>query len=114
MNEGLWTVVFSSGGIAAGGVIYLANGRVLGGDSQYFYKGSYVYDPKTGTFQGIVEVAAFVSGAVTVFGMPISGYSLEVKGTVSGDSATATAHVREWPTARLQMQLVRRAEKITA
>ena len=112
MNEGLWTVVFSSGGIAGGGIIYLANGRALGGDSQYFYRGSYVYDSKASTFQATVEVIAFVSGAVTVFGMPISAYSLDVKGTVSGDSATATAQVREWPTAKLQMQLVRRADKI--
>lgn len=112
MIEGLWTAVFSSGGIAGAGVIYLSNGRALGGDNQYFYQGSYSYEPATRRLEAKLNVSAFVKGAISVFGIPLSSFTLNLVGTVSGESATASGHVSELRPTSIQIQLVKRTGKI--
>jgi len=112
MKEGLWTAVFNARGISGAGVIYLANGQALGGDSLYYYKGSYEFDEATGRLQANLKATAFVAGAIPVFGIPASSFNLNINGVVSGDTATATGIVSEIPTVRMQINLVKRADKI--
>jgi hypothetical protein len=112
MIEGLWTAVFSSGGISGAGVIYLSDGQAVGGDNQYFYNGPYTFDQSSGLLQAKLRVTAFVRGAIAVFGRPISAFTLDLKGTVSGDTATAVGSVSELPTLTIQVQLIRRIAKI--
>jgi len=112
MVEGLWTAVFSSGAIAGAGVVYLSDGHAVGGDNQYFYHGSYDFDSGTGRLHAKLKVTAFVRGAIAVFGIPISSFDLDLKGTVSGDNATALGVVSELPSLNIQIHLVKRAGKI--
>src|SRR5580704_10656814 len=112
MIEGLWTAVFSSGSIAGAGVIYLTDGEALGGDNQYFYKGPYTFDARTGQLSANLQVTAFVKGAIAVFGAPISSFTLNLRGTVTGDSATVIGTVSEMPSMRIQIQLVKRAGRV--
>lgn len=114
MIEGLWTAVFSSGAIAGAGVIYLSDGQALGGDNQYFYKGPYTFDPRTGLLSAKLQVTAFIKGAIAVFGAPIPSFTLELRGTVAGDKATAAGSVLEMPSVKVQIQLVKRAGRINA
>jgi hypothetical protein len=113
MIEGLWTVVFSSGSIAGAGVIYMTDGQAVGGDNQYFYKGPYTFDSRTRLLHARLQVTAFVRGAIAVFGVPIASFTLELAGTVTGDSATASGSVLEMPSMKIQIQLVKRAGKVT-
>jgi hypothetical protein len=112
MIEGLWTAVFSSGPIAGAGVIYLTDGEAVGGDSQYFYIGSYTFDPQLHALRARLQVTAFVKGAVTVFGAPIPSFTLELIGTVTGNSATAAGSVVGIPSVKMQLQLVKRSNRI--
>jgi len=114
MIEGLWTGVFSSGSISGAGVIYLANGQAVGGDNQYFYKGPYTYDPQTCLLRAKLQVTAFIRGAIAVFGVPIPSFTLELKGTISGDNAKVTGSVMEMPSVTIQIHLVKRSGKINS
>jgi len=112
MVEGLWTAVFSSGPIAGAGVIYLTDGEAVGGDSQYFYIGSYTFDPQVRVLRARLQVTAFIKGAITVFGAPIPSFTLELIGTVTGNSATATGSVVGIPSVKMQVQLLRRSNRV--
>lgn len=114
MIEGLWTAVFSSGAIAGAGVIYLTDGQVVGGDNQYFYRGPYTFDSRTGLLSARLQVKAFIKGAIAVFGAPIPSFTLDLSGTVVGDKATATGSVLEMPSVKIQIQLVKRTGRINA
>lgn len=111
MIDGLWTVIFSYGQFAGGGVVYLDNGTAVGGDGQYFYLGGYSIDPVTRSFKVNLEVRAFVAGAVTVFGLPLPQFSLAVEGHLSGNAASARGSVLEYPSYQISMQLFRRWQK---
>jgi hypothetical protein len=111
MIEGLWTAVFSSGSISGAGVIYLSDGRAVGGDSQY-YDGSYTFETETGRLEAQLRVTAFVRGAITLFGAPIPAFTLKLSGSVSDRNASASGMVFEFPSLRLQVQLIKRAAKI--
>lgn len=108
MIEGLWTVVFSSGNMAGGGVVHLQNGTVTGGDAQYYYLGRYSFDEKTLTFRATLDIRAFVNGAIAVFGWSVQQFALELEGRVTGDTAVARGTVSQAPGAVISMQLVRR------
>ena len=112
MIEGLWTAVFCSGPISGAGIIYLANGYALGGDNQYFYTGTYNFEQQTGALRATLQVTAFIRGAISVFGIPISTFQLELSGTVAAENAVVMGTVLEMPSARIQIHLVKRAEKI--
>lgn len=112
MIEGLWTAVFGSGSISGAGVVYLSGGRAVGGDNQYFYKGSYTYEPQTRLLTATLQVTAFIKGAIAVFGVPIPSFTLSLAGTVVGDHATATGSVTEMPSVKIHIQLVRRFDDI--
>jgi hypothetical protein len=112
MIEGLWTAVFGSGPISGGGVIYLSDGEAVGGDNQYFYLGSYAFEPQLSTLRARLQVIAFVKGAITVFGAPIPSFTLEVEGKVVGNSVTATGSVMGMPAVKMHLQLVKRTNRV--
>jgi hypothetical protein len=94
------------------GVIYLADGEAVGGDSQYFYMGSYSFEPQISALRARLQVTAFIKGAIAVFGAPIPSFTLEVVGSVTGNIATATGSVVGMPGVRMQLQLVKRSNRV--
>ena len=107
MVEGLWTVVFRAGQISAGGVVVLQSGKIIGGDSQYYYIGT--YSESGGRITATIRVQAFITNAVSVFGMPVGFFDLNLAGTINGNQGSASATTSTFPGLRLNMNLVRRA-----
>lgn len=114
MIEGLWTAVFSSGPISGAGVIYLTDGEAVGGDNQYFYLGSYTFDPQLHALRARLQVTAYIKGAIAVFGAPIPSFMLELIGTVTNNNATATGSVVGMPSVKMQVQLLKRSNRVMA
>lgn len=113
MIEGLWTAIFSSGPLAGGGVIYLADGEIVGGDAQYFYKGSYSFDSAKNELAATVKVNAFVAGAISIFGFPVTTFELLLTGNINGNQATITGSTSNLPNVKITIRLVKRLEKIS-
>jgi hypothetical protein len=108
MLDGLWTAVFSFGAVSSGGIVLLREGRVFGGDSYYLYLGTYTADT-AGGFNASLRVSAYISGAVTIFGVPLREFELHLQGSVKGEQAQATGSVVGYPAASLRIGLTRRA-----
>jgi len=107
MVDGLWTVEFEGvPNFLGGGVAVLANNRVYGGDSQYYYSG--LYDIKEETLTAMLQIAAFVPAAVTIFGTHERQFSLQLTGTVKDDIIKATGTRADNPSLRLPMTLRKR------
>jgi len=105
MIEGLWTVEFQTnmGGPGHGGVAVLRDGKVAGGDSGYYYVGTYSVDD--GNIQTVLEIKRYRSGHVSIFG-PVDrvhlalsgktdGFSMDVSGQVAGIGVNVKGTKRE-------------------
>lgn len=65
--EGLWTAEFgSTTGIFGGGVVVFEDGKLLGGDSWYYYVGTYSLNGNT--LETRLRVVPYIHGAQSVFG----------------------------------------------
>jgi len=79
MIEALWSVEFFSNNQGFGaGVAVLETGRILGGDGQYTYVGSYHVDPG-GIGQARVKVSHYAGGPHSIFG-PAKEFTLVLTG----------------------------------
>src|SRR5258705_11671607 len=108
MMDGLWTVEFEGvPNFLGGGVVVLANNRLYGGDSQYYFTG--LYDIKDGGMTALVQVTSFVPAAVTVFGTQEKQFSLQITGTVREDIVKATGTRVDNPSLGLPMTLRKRS-----
>jgi hypothetical protein len=107
MLDALWSVEFRSSTQTGAGVVVLNQGRILGGDAQYFYVGSY-------RLEGAIAKATFTiqhyaGAAHTVFGNA-QQLVIEVSGKPAQDSFELRGHVLGAPKATLTVRLQRRAE----
>ena len=107
MTEGLWTVMFQGPQGVSGGCVIFRGGTVLGGDSAYFYVGS--YEEKNGTISAQVKIRGFVPGTATIFGTVGADHVLDVQGTFSGDDIVGSASVIGAADLRLSFRLIYRA-----
>lgn len=110
MLDGLWTAIFHSGPLAGGGVICLRNGQLAGGDSQYFYVGTYTYDDQSQQLKAHARIIAFVAGAISIFGIPTNFFEITLSGTVKDNSASITGAVDQSPNLRFDLQMVKRVD----
>jgi hypothetical protein len=108
--QGLWTVEFGSTlGQFGSGVVVLQDGRVMGGDSGYFYTGTYT---ETGhAFRATIAVTPFVDGVQSVFSTLGKNLQLTLVGTLSTDGASATAQgeLSAAPQMRIGVRFIKRA-----
>ena len=108
MLEALWSVEFSSNvqGVGAG-VAVLETGRVLGGDSQYFYVGSYkVHNDQ---IQAQLTVTHYAGAPSSIFGTA-KQFTLQLTGAPARDRFELHGHVLESPNLKITIRLTRRAE----
>ena len=91
--EGFWTVQFQGVQGMGAGVITLVGGQLFGGDSSFLYKGTYAQQGQNLTAQ--VQVKRFAPGMANVMGQ--EQFSLQLAGTVQGNTATLTGSVPETP-----------------
>jgi hypothetical protein len=106
--DGLWTAEFgSSVGMFGGGVVVFENGRVMGGDSNYFYLGEYTL--KEPTFTATIKVSPFLPGVETVFKTEGRDITLVLEGSLTGaDRAVAQGKAREVPDVKFGVKLTKR------
>lgn len=108
MLEALWSVDFSSNVQGFGsGVVVLESGRVLGGDAQYFYVGS--YSVENGVAHAKVTITHYAGPSNTVFGQAKS-LTLQFSGTPSREQFELQGSVVGSPGLSIRVRFVRRAE----
>lgn len=110
MEEGLWTAIFSSGVMAGGGVVYLSSGKVVGGDSQFYYLGTYTFDSMSKLLDANISVSPFVSGAISVFGVELPKYDLKLRGVLSHGETIVAGYSPLMPQLKLNVKLVKRLD----
>ncbi len=111
MIEALWSVEFNAGsGYVGRGVVIFEHNRVVGGDLQYYYLGTYsVQDQRLNATVSAVyydqEEAPF-----SVFGTDEQTIELLIAGQVGEHVITASGHRAEDPSKQIMIRLTRRAE----
>ena len=103
--NGLWTVTFISNTNTVGaGVAVLRNGHILGGDSSYYYVGSYNLQ---GThFQAEFQINHFHGVLNSIFG-PLRSIKLTIRGAANDTLIMAQGFDPAMPTRRLSIRLER-------
>lgn len=94
MIEGLFAVNFSAnvGNFGRGVVAFMPDGRVHGGDADYFYHGTLQSSGEE--VAGQITVSNHSGERNSVFG-PVSSFTLRVRGHAAGDNFTLVGEVVE-------------------
>ena len=87
--EGFWTVHFKGVQGLGAGVVTLIGGQLFGGDTGFFFKGTYSRQGNTMTAH--VHVKQHVPGMANV--MRRSEFDLELNGTRQGDTISVTGKI---------------------
>lgn len=106
--DGLWTAEFgSSAGIFGGGVVVFREGKILGGDSTYFYTGDYRLQGST--FSATLKISPFIEGAESVFKTSGRDLILDLVGSFTPQgTAIAQGNPREIPQLNFGVKLTKR------
>ena len=106
MIEGLW-IVYAEGpqGNSTGGVAIFTNGKIYGGDSGFYYVGTYHGDA---VVKARVAVHQFDPAVPNILGVG-GDYELNVTAMVDGDTMNGTAVVASLPNEQMAIKLVRKA-----
>lgn len=108
MLEALWSVEFVTNVQSSGaGVAVLETGRVLGGDGQYFYVGSYRI--QNSQVQAQLKVTHYAGLPNSVFGS-MKEFELDLIGIPARDRFELHGHVAADPNLMIGIRLTRRAE----
>lgn len=104
--EGLWLVQFKGIQGDGGGVAVFSNGRILGGDSGYYYVGNYVIDGTS--LSGTIHVANFLPRVPNVLGID-GDFDLELCATLAEGEAKGNLKLVGRAGAGLAVRMVHRA-----
>ena len=105
MVEALWSVLFMSGLQSVGaGVVVLETGRIFGGDSNYYYVGSYMLSGST--INAKIEVVHFFGPQSTVLG-PVDRLDLVLEGRVENNQMRLVGAMPGSSQVQIAMQLNR-------
>lgn len=113
--EGLWTIEFGSNiGVFGSGVIVLRNGRIEGGDSNYFYLGSYEKESHGGgyptKFRATISAKPFMKGSPSVFKTVDREFTLRLEGSLRDEgNGTAVGKPEGMPGMDIGIRLTRRS-----
>jgi hypothetical protein len=109
MIEALWSVEFISNhqGLGAG-VALLETGRILGGDGQYTYVGSYQIDPG-GYAHARAKVSHYAGVPHSIFG-PAKEFTLVLVGRPEHATFEMRGSVEGEPQLQISVRFTRRAE----
>ena len=105
--NGFFTVVFEGPVGAGGGVVLLQDGHVLGGDSAYYYEGTFT--ERENQLNARIDVRVFLQGVQSVFGIA-PPFALNITGTFANGEVTGAASLVGNDGARMRFRMVRRAE----
>ncbi|MEG6585425.1 GrlR family regulatory protein [Dendrosporobacter sp. 1207_IL3150] len=98
LEKALWLVKFtSSAGGYGSGVISFANSRVFGGDSTYYYSGS--YQVRDNEIIATIHVKQHSEG-ISIFGS-YPEFDLEMTGNIQQLSSVLIGYVKQMPQMRI-------------
>ena len=103
-GEGLYKVTFRSGQTAGSGVAVFRGGRVEGGDSLMFYRGTYTLDGEKLSVALEVGTHTSVAGQRSVLGVESAALSLE--GRLGDPPVVLTGNSPQAPGAAFEAVLV--------
>lgn len=106
MIDGFWLVHAEGPGGTAGGVAVFARGKVFGGDSGFYYLGT--YEEKGGVVTARVAVHNFDPAIVNILSVA-KDYELDVSAIAKEDAMNGTAIVAGSPTQSIALRLVKKA-----
>jgi len=106
--DGLWTAEFgSSAGVFGGGVAVFREGKILGGDSLYYYVGE--YNLTGNVLSARLKISPFIEGAESVFKTVGRDLVLILTGSlVAEDRAIAQGHAEGMPQLNFGAKLTKR------
>jgi hypothetical protein len=105
--DGLWTVSFLSNFQSFGtGVAVFVGGRILGGDSSYYYDGKVNIKDNTG--EATIEVVRFNKAGIAIFGN-LDSFNLKVSGNLLTPDMELHGNMVEQP----NMKITIKCKKIT-
>jgi len=107
MIDGLWIVRFQGPQGNGGGVVVLTNGKVLGGDGGFTYRGG--FELKGDAFSAKVLVENFDSTVPNVIGI-VGNFELLLEGKVQGEMIAATGALAAAPSAKIVVRLSKRCD----
>ena len=106
--EGLWTAEFGSGpGVFGSGVAVFRDGKILGGDSTYYYAGDFALDGNA--LVATLRISPHVHGARSVFGTVGKDLILKISGSLTDENhAVAQGTADGIPGVRFGVKLTKR------
>lgn len=106
---GLWSLEFFSNVVlpTGSGVAVLRNGRVLGGDTRYFYVGEYAVSGNL--LSATVRLSHYFGPPEAILGFG-EKFTLKVKGNFEPTTFMISGFVEENPSVTIDVHLTRRAE----
>src|SRR4051812_25549137 len=106
--DGLWIVQFTAKEIYGSGVVVLSSGKLFGGETGFYYIGSYEADGKV--LQARVMVRNFDASVPSGFGISVSHYEMDVSATLQEETVmTGTAMITHQPQYSLGIRLTKKA-----
>jgi hypothetical protein len=106
--EQLWSIEFYSGlSSEGGGVVVLEKNKILGGDNNYFYVGS--YDLNNKKFNATVDVKHYHGKCNPIFGK-FEEFILKLEGDYDEDEMKLVGKMLEDPSRELHVRLKYHAE----
>lgn len=114
MIEALWSVSFVSGGgqvqnNMGAGVVVFETQRIFGGDSGYYYIGSYSLNTATMEINAEVTVTHYFGAPSSIFGQ-LRQFTLVFQGKVESQAFSAEGHLKDDPERKISINLVKRSE----
>jgi len=107
MIEALWSVEFvAANGNSGGGVVIFESGRIFGGDSSYYYVGSYQVNGSD--ISGKVRVNHYYGEVNNIFG-DYKEVTLEFSGRIQAEQFIVEGIAKE-PNSNAKIRLTRRSE----
>jgi len=103
--DGLWIVKLTAPQITGSGVVVFANGKVFGGETGFYYLGT--YDDDGGVVKARIVVRNFDPNIPSGFGA--GDYDMDVSAIMQGDEMTGTAVVTGRPQYSLGVRLTKKA-----
>ena len=106
MIDGFWLVQARAGSANSGGVVVFANGKVFGGDSGFYYVGT--YQERDGIIKARIAVHNFDPAIVNLLSVG-KDYELNVSAILKGDEISGTAVVPAMPSQSFAVRLTKKA-----
>jgi hypothetical protein len=104
--DGLWIAKFAAGQLTGSGVVVFANGKLFGGETGFYYLGS--YDADGTIFKAHIVVRNFDPSIPSGFGIA-TDYEMDVSGILQGDEMTGTAVITGYPQYSLGIRATKKA-----